>query len=168
MKPVVKETSIWLVVLPVAGALLGVALGQFAPEHFRRRATAQARYDRAIAGLAAADTARVGVGIRVPPDWLRSTDAQQHAEVERDLSITTVRRWLEAEAEARAALAELQPWSPDIRPWWDRRLLPDESFTVLAPLLSERRREPLKRYERGAVAPPPPAVGDGAGSPPTA
>jgi hypothetical protein len=62
----VSQTPFWLVILPVVGALLGVVVGQLGPEFFRRRATAEARYDAAIAAVGKALAARQGVGLDFP------------------------------------------------------------------------------------------------------
>lgn len=55
-------------------------------------------------------------------------------------------RYLAASAEARAALAALHPWSPDLQAYWDGTLLREEHFDTVISILYERRKSPLKRY----------------------
>lgn len=54
----VSQTLFWLIALPVVVTLLGVVIGQLGPEFFRRRATAESRYDAAIVAVGKAFAAR--------------------------------------------------------------------------------------------------------------
>lgn len=136
----------WIVVLPVAGALLGVALGQFVPEWFRRRSGAEARYDVAIAAVATMRSAHHGVGLEFPAGWVKAATDGELAQDQHELSKEALKRWLDAAAEARSALAALYPWSPDLRPYWDQPFLPEDEFEALMRLLFERRRTPSARF----------------------
>jgi hypothetical protein len=137
----------WIATLPVAGALLGVALGQFMPEWFRRRSTAEARYDAAIAAVATMRSAHHGVSLDFPAEWVKASTPAEHAQDKHELSKEALKRWLDAAAEARAALAALYPWSPDLRAYWDRPFIDEQDFDSLMRLLFERRRAPLARFD---------------------
>jgi hypothetical protein len=142
----VAQTSVWLIVLPVTGALLGVVVGQFGPEYFRRRAIAEARYDAAITAVGKAFAARKGVGLRISEDMLRSPGPMAHAAAEHELSKAAVVRYLDANAEARTALALLHPWSPDLQKYWQQTFIRDHEFEEIVDLLTERRNSPSKRH----------------------
>lgn len=119
----VSQTPFWLIVLPVIGALLGVVVGQLGPEVFRRRAVAEARYDEAIVAVGKAFAAKQGVGLEFPAEWVRAPDDAAYAATRHELSKKAMARFLDAQAAARAALAALYPWSPDLRAYWDRPFL---------------------------------------------
>jgi hypothetical protein len=151
----ISQTPFWLIALPVAGALLGVVVGQLGPEVFRRRAIAEARYDEAIVAVGKAFAAKQGVGLDFPPEWVRAPDDAAYAATRHELSKKAMARFLDAQAEARAALAALYPWSPDLRSYWERPFLGDDDFDALTATLTERRKVPFTRHE---------AVGSGKGS----
>ncbi|HEX8085266.1 MAG TPA: hypothetical protein VF529_13320 [Solirubrobacteraceae bacterium] len=144
----------WIVVLPVAGTLLGVAMGQFVPEWFRRRTAAEARYDAAIAPVAKMRSAHHGVQLDFPAAWVQAPTAEQHARDKHELSKQAFTRYLDAAADARSSLAALYPWSPDLRRHWDQPFIDETEFEPLMAVLFERRRAPMARFdERGrAVA----------------
>lgn len=85
-------------------------------------------------------------------EWLKSPDAAIHAATESELSKAAMERFLVASSDARAALAALHPWSPDLQIYWDGTLLREEHFDTVIGLLYERRRSPLKRYGDGSSA----------------
>lgn len=143
----VAETPAWLLLaIPTLTALLGFVIGQLVPEFLKRRAAGRARYDAAISAVSRAYAARFGVGLGIPMEWLKSPDAATHAATESELSKAGMERFLVASAEARAALAALHPWSPDLQVYWDGTLLQEEHFDTLIGFLYERRRSPLRRY----------------------
>lgn len=78
--------------------------------------------------------------------WLKSPDAATHAATESELSKAAMERYLAASSEARAALAALHPWSPDLQGYWDGTLLREEHFDTVIGVLYERRKSPLKRH----------------------
>ncbi|MGB7587687.1 MAG: hypothetical protein WBM00_03155 [Solirubrobacterales bacterium] len=146
------ETPIWLLfAVPALTALLGFVVGQVMPELFNRRAAGRARYDAAIAAVSRAHAARFGVGLEIPMEWLKSPDAATHAATESELSKAAMERFLIASADARAALAALHPWSPDLQVYWDGTLLREEHFDTVIGLLYERRKSPLKRHGADSV-----------------
>ncbi|HVV49342.1 MAG TPA: hypothetical protein VHO06_06780 [Polyangia bacterium] len=138
----ISQTPSWLFVLPAFTALVGVFLGQLIPEFFRRRARALERYDTAIAAVSNASAARLGIALKFPSEWLSAPDDA----TELELSKATVARFLDANAEARSALASLYPWSPDLRSFWDRPFMEDEDFDAVISILTERRKAPSKRH----------------------
>lgn len=141
----VSETPFWLIVLPVAGALLGVIIGQLGPEFFRRRAAAEARYDAAIVAVSKAFAARHGMALNFPAEWVKAPDDATYAATKHELSKAALTRYLDATAEARSALASLYPWSPGLRDYWDRPFMPDDAFESLIATLTEHRKSPSKR-----------------------
>lgn len=141
------ETPAWLLLaIPALTAVLGFAAGQLVPEFLKRRAAGRARYDAAISAVSRANAARFGVGLGIPREWLKSPDAATHAATESELSKAAIERFLVASAEARATLAALHPWSPDLQVYWDGTFLQEEHFDAVIGLLYERRKSPLKRY----------------------
>jgi hypothetical protein len=145
----VAETPAWLLLaVPATTAFLGFVAGQLVPEFLGRRAMARSRYDTAIAAVSKAASARHGVGVRGPAEYLRATDLASHAAVEADLSKAGVERFVTMDAEARGALAALYPWSPDLRDYWDRPYLDEKAFDELVGVLVKRRKSPFRHYGR--------------------
>lgn len=138
-----SQTPFWLVILPIIGALLGVMVGQLSPEFFRRRAAAEAKYDAAIAAVGKAFAARQGVGLDFPPEWVRAPDDAAYTATQHELSKKAVARYLDANADARAALAALYPWSPDLRRYWEGSVIHEDDFDALVAILTERRKVAL-------------------------
>lgn len=98
----VAETPAWLLLaVPAVTAFLGFVAGQLVPEFLSRRALARSRYDTAIAAVSKAASTRHGVGVRVPPEYLRATTGAEHASVEAELSKAGVERFVREDAEAR-------------------------------------------------------------------
>lgn len=142
----VAETPAWLLLaIPALTALLGFLVGQLVPEFLERRAAGRERYDAAITAVSRAHSARFGVGLVIPREWIKSPDAATHAATESELSKAAMERYLAASSEARAALAALHPWSPDLQGYWDGTLLREEHFDTVIGVLYERRKSPLKR-----------------------
>jgi hypothetical protein len=88
--------------------------------------------------------------VRVPPEYLRSTTGAEHASVEAELSKAGVERFVREDAEARAALAVLYPWSPDLRAYWDRPFMDENAFDEVVGILVKRRKRPFKRHGQGS------------------
>lgn len=132
----------------------GVLTAQTAPEFFRRRSDAVARYDRAIAAVARAKSLHHGgIDLQFPAEWVAAPTELEYKQARHEISKEGLKRWLEAEVEARAALAALFPWSPDLRPYWDQAFIKEEQFEELMVLLIERRSMPRTRFdERGRRA----------------
>ena len=146
--PAAVETPAWLLLaVPAVTAFLGFVAGQLVPEFLSRRAIARGRYDTAIAAVSKAASARHGVGVRIPPEYLRATTGGEHAAAEAELSKAGVERFLKLDGEARAALAALYPWSPDLRTYWDRAFMDDKAFDELIGVLIKRRKSPFKRHD---------------------
>ena len=123
------NTPAWLLLtVPAVTALLGFVAGQLVPEFLNRRALARSRYDTAIAAVSRAASSRHGVGVVVPSEYLRATTGAEHAAIEAELSKAGVERFVRMDAEARAALAALHPWSPDPRDYWDRPFMNEKDF----------------------------------------
>ena len=142
----VSQTPFWLIALPIVGTLLGVIVGLLGPEWFRRRAAAEARYDAAVIAVSRAFAARHGVGLDFPPEWVRAPDDASYKATAHELSSAGLARYLDASAEARSTLASLYPWSPDLREYWDRSVLGDDTFDPLIATLIERRKAPFTRH----------------------
>jgi hypothetical protein len=132
--------------LAVAAGLAGVVIGQLLPEYFARRRAIRDLYDSAIRAVATAQAARHGVSLTIPRGYLKAPTATTHRKAEHELSLQTVRSWLDATAAARTALAALHPYSPDLKRYWDKfELTPAETDEVIS-LLDKRRRRPRKRH----------------------
>ncbi len=95
-------------------------------------------------------SAQHGVMLDFPAEWVRAPTPHDHARDKHELSKQALTRYFDAAAEARAALAALYPWSPDLRRHWDQPIIDESEFEPLMELLFERRRAPLARFdERG-------------------
>lgn len=136
----------WVVVLPVVAALAGGLIAQSLPEFFARKRVGRERYDAAIAAVTRAMSARHGVGMTFPPEWTHAEGDEVRAD-RRDASKTTLVTYLSADSDARAKLAALHPWSPDLRQYWDRAALDETTFDTLLSLLHERRGRPKDRFD---------------------
>jgi hypothetical protein len=141
------DASFLELAVPAAAALGGVALGSVLPHLFTQRRNAEARYDAAITAVTGLQAARWAGSVSVPREAVKAADAEEHAKIEQELSVEGVRRFMIAAAEARAALAALYPYSPDLRKYWDRLEVPDSDLDELVRILSERRRKPTQRHE---------------------
>ncbi len=82
----------------------------------------------------------------MPAELVKAENPKQLASIEQSLSIENVKKFMAAAAEARAALAELHPFSPDLRSYWSKFEIPDEEMDSLVDLLMKRRRRPTKRH----------------------
>jgi hypothetical protein len=151
---VLADASFLELAVPVVAALGGVTLGAVLPHFFTEHRNAEARYDAAIAAVTRLQSARHGVGLALPADAVKAVNAEEHARIEQELSVEGVRRFLTAAAEARATLAALYPYSPDLREFWDRFEVPDAELDGLVRILSERRRKPTRahRVRSGSAA----------------
>jgi len=63
-----------------------------------------------------------------------------------ELSTDGVKSFLAAAAAARAALAALHAYSPDLQRYWDKFEIEPAELDGLVDLLYERRMNPLKRH----------------------
>jgi len=144
----VRTDPTLLLLAPAGLAFLGALVGAVLPKLLDRRTAAQARYDDAITAVSSWWSYRAGVSLGIPPEYLKSPDDAAHAQAEHELSVAAVRRFLDAGATARAALAALHPYSPDLRQYWDRFEIvkTDEELDELLDLLHERRRQPTKKH----------------------
>lgn len=100
-----------------------------------------------MTAVAALQAHRHGAGLNVPANYLKAKDKEAEAELVQELSAEGVRRFLGAAADARAALAALHPWSPDLKPYWDKFEVAEAEMDQLFKTLRERRKRPTKRYE---------------------
>jgi hypothetical protein len=96
----------------------------------------------------------MGRGVDIPRDVLKAPSAADAEQISHAVSVEGVKRFVEAAAEARAALAALHPYSPDLRPHWDRFEVPESDTDELIDLLMQRRRQPTKRHRAGTRLPP--------------
>jgi hypothetical protein len=128
----------------------GVVAGRVGTGHARttarRRRSCCARSPRYRAAVAALQAARHGAGLNIAPNHLQAVDAAAEAQAVQELSTEGVRRFLDAAAAARAALAALHVYSPDLRTYWDKFEVTDAELDPLVKLLFERRRRPLKQH----------------------
>lgn len=132
-------------IVPVATGLAGVSLAGYLVHYFTKRRAAEARYDDAITAVARVQSERHAGNISVPGDYVKA-QGPELAKIEQQLSVEGVQRFLEACAEARAALAALHAYSPDLRRYWDKLEIAPEELDTLTELLVERRRKPTKRH----------------------
>lgn len=154
MAPVLADVSFLESAVPAIAAIAGVVLGGFLPHLFTRRRNAEARYDAAIAAVTRLQAARHGVQVTLPADLVKARSRDEHARIEQELSVEGVRRFLASAAEARATLAALYPYSPDLRPYWDKFEVPDSELAGLVDVLMERRVRPTRKHP----ARPPPSL----------
>lgn len=60
------------------------------------------------------------IPVSVPAELVKAENPKQLASIEQGLSIENVKKFMAAAAEARAALAEPHPFSPDLRSYWSK------------------------------------------------
>ena len=136
------DATLWI---STATGVGGIVLGGLLPYFLTERRTAKARYDSAIEKVTRVQALRHGGGgVSVPSKFVRPTSDEEHAKIEQELSVEGVRRWLDADAEARSALAALHPYSPDLQKYWDRFEIPTTDLDSLVKTLLERRRRPTR------------------------
>jgi hypothetical protein len=133
-------------IIAVLGTLVGVALGALLPALLDSRRAAQARYDKALTAVARLQAARHGAGLNISDHYLGATDASAAAAARQRLSEAGVQRFLDAAHEARAALAELYPWSPELRQYWDAFEVSDSSLDEVTSTFVKRRQRPTRTY----------------------
>ncbi|MET9019213.1 hypothetical protein ABZV93_04435 [Actinopolymorpha sp. NPDC004070] len=127
-------------------SLLGVLLGAYLPRRFDQTYTARARYDAAVTAAAKLQAARNGVGLNIPQRFTAASSIEEHETIVQELSTDAVKRFLQAASDARASLAELYPYSPDLKIYWDKfEISPDELDNLIA-TLTDRRKRPLRRH----------------------
>jgi hypothetical protein len=146
MRFLIAEASALELLVPALAVLAGVVLGGLLPDLLARRRGAQARYDEAISAVARLQSSRQGITIDVPAGIVKARTPEELASIEQTFSVENVRRFLDAAAEARAALAELHPFSPDLRSYWSKFEIPDSELDGLVDLLMKRRRRPTQRH----------------------
>jgi hypothetical protein len=146
MELLVADASFVELLVPAAAVIAGVVLGGLLPDALGRWRDAQAKYDRAISAITRLQSARHGVGVGIPSRFVKARTPEDLAMIEQELSVNGVRGFFEAAATARAALAELYPVSPDLRPYWDKFEVPDAEVDDLVKLLTSRRRRPNKKH----------------------
>lgn len=127
-------------------AFSGVLAGQLLPEYFGRRRVIRDRYDLAISAVTQLQAARHGAGLDVPSHLLKAVDDKAAAEAVQELSTDGVKRYLNAAAASRAALAALHVYSPDLREYWDKFEVAEAELDPLVATLFDRREHPLKQH----------------------
>ena len=131
----------------------GVSLGGYLVHIFTRRRAAEGRYDDAITAVARLQAERHAGNVSVKGEYVKAS-GDELLKIERELSVDGVKRFIEARADARAALAALYPYSPDLRRYWDKTEISETELDELTDLLMKRRRRPTMIH-----APPPSALG---------
>lgn len=146
----IADASFLELAIPAAAALGGVTLGSVLPHFFTQRRNAEARYDAAITAVTGLQSARWGATVNVRPDLVKAASADELAKIEQELSVEGVRRFMVAAAEARATLAALYPYSPDLREYWDKFEVPESDLDGLIRVLLERRKKPTQVHQSAA------------------
>lgn len=142
MRFLLAEANTVGLLVPALAVIAGVVVGGLLPDLLSRRRDAQARYDRAISAVARLQAARQGIPVSMPPEIVKARTPEELESIEQSFSIENVRQFMATAAEARAALAELHPFSPDLRPYWSQFEIPDTELDGLVDLLTKRRRRP--------------------------
>jgi hypothetical protein len=114
------EPVVWL---PAVLALIGGALGAWLSPFFSDRITQlrvwRDRFDEAIAVVWILQSARHGVSMNVPADYLKAGE-EEKAGFDQLMSEEAVKRFINKAAECRAALAVVTPMCPDVAEFADR------------------------------------------------
>lgn len=134
------------VVVPLLTGLASVLLAGYLVHYFTKRRTAEARYDDAITAVARLQAERYVGTISVPGEYVKASGAEL-TQIEQRLSVEGVQRFLAARADARAALAALYAYSPDLRRYWDKLEIEPTELDELTQLLMDRRRTPTKVHQ---------------------
>lgn len=148
MAALAPATTVWTTLAPALVALGGVLIGLIASPLFQYYARGLGRYDDAIAAVARQEALRHGrIALHLDGEMVRAVRPDDLAITEHELSTDGVRAYLEAASEARAALAQLYPWSPDLRKYWGQpKVLSFEECEEVLGILATRRRRPWKRH----------------------
>jgi hypothetical protein len=146
MPLLIANASAIELLVPALAVIAGVVVGGLLPDLLAQRRSAQAKYDKAISAVARMQSTRQGVPVSMPAELVKARTPQELASIEQSLSIDNVRQFMAAAAEARAALAELHPFSPDLRSYWNKFEIPDTEMDGLVDVLMTRRRRPTKRH----------------------
>ncbi|MER6513304.1 hypothetical protein ABT158_41290 [Nonomuraea sp. NPDC001636] len=133
-------------------SLLGVTLGVYLPRRFDQRFAARARYDAALMAACKLQAARHGVAPNVGMQYTRAVSQEEHDRIIQEFAVDAVKSFLQAASDARAAIAELYPYSPDLKRYWDKFEITEDELEELIVLLTQRRKRPLKRYQVEEIA----------------
>lgn len=131
------------VAVPAVTGLAGISLAGYLVHVFTRRRTAETRYDDAITAVARLQAERYAGDINLPGEVVQAS-GEELRKIKQELSVDGVKRFLAARSDARAALAALYAYSPDLRRYWDKQEIPESELDELTQLLMERRRSPTK------------------------
>jgi hypothetical protein len=142
------------------GTLAGVAVGGIATYATQRaadnrRQTSEAiraiaeLYDRAIAAVAEVQSSRWGPGLKVAAGTFPAIGPEKMESTIERLETETLKRFLGAKLAARAGLAALEPFSGDLKRFWDKdEVAAQDDFNELMSLLAERRKQLFGRKVR--------------------
>jgi hypothetical protein len=134
-------------VISAASALLGVVLGQSLPELFGRRRLARKLYEDALTAVCLLQAALWNGQTNIDANAYPILSKSDLDEFRQELARESIKQVIAAHTSARAALAALYPYSPDLRAQWDSRpIVADGDFDELINTLMERGKKPTKRY----------------------
>lgn len=134
-------------VISAASALLGVVLGQALPELFARRRLARKLYEDALTAICLLQAALWNGQTNIEKDAYPILSKNDLDQFRQELARESIKQVVAARASARAALAALYPYSPDLRSQWDSQLIvADGEFDRLINILVERSKRPTKRH----------------------
>lgn len=134
-------------VISAASALLGVVLGQALPELFARRRLARKLYEDALTAVCLLEASLWNGQTNIEKDAYPLLSNNDLDEVRQELACESIKQVVAARASARAALAALYPYSPDLRSRWDSKpIVAEGEFDGLINTLVERSKKPTKRY----------------------
>ncbi|MGA4994954.1 hypothetical protein [Nonomuraea bangladeshensis] len=84
--------------------------------------------------------------------YTRAVSQEEQARLLQEFAVDAAKSFLQAAADARAAMAELYPHSPDLKRYWDKFEITEEELEELIVLLTQRRKRPLKRHQAKEIA----------------
>ncbi|MGH2852661.1 MAG: hypothetical protein ACRDLF_00495 [Solirubrobacteraceae bacterium] len=134
-------------VISAASALIGVVLGQALPEMFARRRLARKLYEDALTAICLFQAALWNGQTNIEADAYPVLSPNDLDKFRQELARESIKQVMAARASARAALAALYPYSPDLRSQWDSApIVADGDFDKLINILVERSKKPTKRH----------------------
>ncbi|MBA3809204.1 MAG: hypothetical protein H0X28_12570 [Solirubrobacterales bacterium] len=134
-------------ILAPVSALAGVVIGQALPEVFTRRRLARKLYKDALTAVCVLQAALWNGQTNIDSEAYPILSESDLQSFRQELARESIKAVVAARAAARASLAALYPYSPDLRTQWDSAaIVADEDFDALIRTLVERSRKPTEKH----------------------
>lgn len=134
------EVAVWLSpVLALVGGAMGAWLSPFFSDRIAQLRTWRNRFDEAISSVYVLQSARRGVSISVPGEYIHA-GGDEKQKFDQELSKDAVKRFVEEAAACRSALATVLPKCSEIADFVDAFEISETDADRVAELLDDARR----------------------------